>query len=128
MNKVLILALLLTLAAWGAAQFVHAYVLYLAVRAGSEVRRPADLGCWVDRRGIALQAGGSLRSPYGHTVLFEVDRPRWNLPSNPPPGFLDVYIPFWQATLVPTILLAWRWWMSRRRRRPAAFEVQPAKP
>jgi hypothetical protein len=127
MNRALAIFLLVVLGAWAAAQCFHACVLYLAVQPPS-VRYPADLFLWVDRGGIVLGAGGALRSPNGHTLEFEVGRPRWDrvLPWNLAPGRYMFYIRFWLAALTPATLLAWRWRQSRRRR-IQGFEVQPTE-
>ena len=114
MNRVLVILLLLVLGLWAAAQFFHACVLYLAVDPPT-VRHPADLGCWIDRGGIVLAAGGSIRAPYGHTFYFEFARPRWNrlLPGNLAWNRFEVYVPFWLAALASAMLLAVRWWLTR---------------
>ena len=125
MNKVLLVSVLLALVVWVAAQFrainvyddTHLFSVYCR-QDGIVIRwtptlRPAGYVGYVDLWLDGAYGGGEQRLPYAR---LEVNAYRE----------FEGFMPYWLLTLLPAMLLLYRWARRLHRRRMRGFEVQPA--
>lgn len=139
MNRILTIAALLMLAAWGAAQFVDVAVNYPYRPVGIYLPKVAlyhrFLWCNAVTSGVQLaywqEDGGAITCPYERVSVrrarwgpqFDFGyRPRWST-SRP---IRSLFVPYWMLATAPALLLAWRLRRARRHGNTRGFEVAAA--
>ena len=146
MNKAIVILLLLVLVAWVAAQCGDVWIGYLGVSPpapplfpNETVNHPAVFGGYVGRGGVELTMGDPPPAQRHITATDArlIDRRPWISRPWEQPRFrwphlsrqygYSVFIPFWLIALAPAVPLAWKRWVSRRRRRMRGFEIQRDK-